>query len=102
MNSLLTIVLPVRIDCRERLDNLKAVLTWIDKMEYPIILLEADRSPKTNTLIEAFKHIRYHFVEDCQKVFHRTKYINDLLRMAKSKVQTFRFHQPFLKNWMII
>lgn len=36
MNSLLTIVLPVRIDCRERLDNLKAVLTWIDKMEYPL------------------------------------------------------------------
>lgn len=85
MNSLLTIVLPVRIDCRERLDNLKAVLTWIDKMEYPIILLEADRSPKTNTLIEAFKHIRYHFVEDCQKVFYRTKYINDLLRMADTE-----------------
>lgn len=86
MSTTLNILLPVRIDSEDRLNNLKAVLSWVDNIECPILLLEADQTPKLDTLINSFKHISYHFVEDGNPIFHRTKYINDLLRMAKSEI----------------
>lgn len=82
MNTTFAIVLPVRIDNADRLDNLKTVLYWVDKIGCPIILLEADRIPQVDTIISLYEHVRYCFVEDKNKVFHRTKYINVLLRMA--------------------
>lgn len=82
MNTTFAIVLPVRIDNADRLDNLKTVLYWVDKIGCPIILLEADRTPQVDTIISLYEHVRYCFVEDKNKVFHRTKYINVLLRMA--------------------
>lgn len=86
MSTTFTIVLPVRIDCTDRLDNLKTVLSWIDRIGCPIILLEADRTPKVNSIIALYEHVSYHFVEDKNKVFHRTKYINDLLRMTAADI----------------
>lgn len=86
MSTTLNIVLPVRIDSEDRLDNLKAVLSWVDNIGCPIILLEADKTPNLDTLIDSFKHISYHFVEDENPIFHRTKYINDLLRMSKAEI----------------
>ena len=84
MNATVSIVLPVRIESEERLENVKVVLSWIDKIGCPIILLEADQMPRLKVVISPLKHVVYHFVKDNNIVFHRTKYINLLLHMSKS------------------
>lgn len=86
MNATFTIVLPVRVDSTDRLDNLKVILSWVDKIGCPIILLEADRVPLVNSIIPFYKNVCYYFVEDENKIFHRTKYINDLLRMTEADI----------------
>lgn len=101
MNTTFNIVLPVRIDSEDRLDNLKTVLSWVDDIGCPIILLEADKTPKMDTLIGSFKHIIYHFVEDKRPIFHRTKYINDLLRMSKAEIVAVWDADVFLPNSQI-
>lgn len=86
MTTVFSIVLPVRVDCRDRLDNLKAVLSWIDTIGCPVILLEADQTPRLKSVVTLYKHVRYYFVEDKNKAFHRTKYINDLLRLTDADI----------------
>ncbi len=86
MSATLTIVLPIRIDCTDRLDNLMAVLSWVDRIGCHVIVLEADRAPQVDSIVAQYKHVSYHFVADDNKVFHRTKYINELLRMADTSI----------------
>jgi len=86
MNTTFSIVLPVRVESEGRLDNVKTVLSWIDKIGCPIILLEADTTPQLNAVITSLNHVIYHFVEDGNTVFHRTKYINELLRMTDADI----------------
>jgi predicted glycosyltransferase involved in capsule biosynthesis len=86
MVNTFTIVLPVQVDSKNRLDNLKTVLTWIDKIGCNIILLEASNRPQLEKIANTFNHVTYHFVEDKNKVFHRTKYINELLHMAETNI----------------
>ncbi len=83
MNNI-TIVLPIRIENEDRLENVKTVLLWLDKMDVPIILLEADKTPYLKGIIAKYKHVTYHFVKDPNDVFHRTKYINMLLLMSST------------------
>lgn len=71
MNNI-TIVLPIRIENEDRLENVKTVLLWLDKMDVPIILLEADKTPYLKGIIAKYKHVTYHFVKDPNDVFHRT------------------------------
>lgn len=86
MSITFNILLPARIDSEDRLNNIRTVLSWVDKIGCSIILLEADKAPKLDTLVDSFKHISYHFVKDENPIFHRTKYINDLLRMSKAEI----------------
>ncbi|CDN30598.1 hypothetical protein BN938_0493 [Mucinivorans hirudinis] len=79
----LTIVIPVRIDSAERLRNLNFVLNRLRELEgLKIIVLEADIVPKTDN----YEGVRKVFVEDCNPLFHRTKYINILNSLADTKL----------------
>lgn len=86
MDGIFSVVMPVRIDWDERLENLKAVLAWTDKIGCPIIVLEADKEPHCRFAETDYKHTEYIFVEDSAAVFHRTKYINILLRHVHTTV----------------
>lgn len=90
MNDL-SFVIPVRIDTFQRLENLIACVEFLRKQyESPILVLEADsyRSAILPTLLE--KKALYHFREDRDTIFHRTKYINDLVGMVDT---------PFVAVW---
>ncbi len=85
MKSLLTIVFPVRIDSKERLENLRTALRHLAGWGCRIIVLEADGTPALEA--EAWpEHVEYTFVEDTSAVFHRTRYINELLHMAGTDI----------------
>lgn len=79
-------VIPVRIDSAERARNLSLVVEHLSEMENVlIIILEADKTPLVDPL-KYSQNIWYHFIEDRNEVFHRTKYINLLLQIAPTSI----------------
>ena len=82
----LTILIPIRIDSDERLRNLRYVVAYLERLNCKTIVLEADSSQNIPVAELKNKYLEYRFVEDRNKCFHRTRYINQLLRMAHSKV----------------
>lgn len=81
----LTLLIPIRIDSDDRLENIKMMLEYtLDIFKgIHIILLEADKTKKIPK--ELLKNIEYLFVSDYDEIFHRTKYINKLIKISKTK-----------------
>ncbi len=81
-----TFVIPVRIDSAERENNLDTLLTFLSaKKNAQILILEADKKQCYHLKV-AYPNVNYKFVEDTDPIFHRTKYLNDLLRAAKTRI----------------
>lgn len=81
----LSIVIPVRIDSLERLANLQAVVKFLlQQTKSPIIILEADTISSIENL-EISDRVHIIFRKDDNPIFHRTKYINELLRIAQTQ-----------------
>jgi predicted glycosyltransferase involved in capsule biosynthesis len=70
-------LIPVRIDSKERFENINWIIEFIWKyFNTTIIVLEADETERFhNSLVS-----RKIFVKDHDRVFHRTKYINKMIR----------------------
>lgn len=81
----LTIGIPVRIDSKERKENLYTVTRYLSVLKCRIIVMEADVEPH---VCEISKNglIEYQFIKDNNAVFHRTHYINQLLQLADTEV----------------
>jgi len=78
----LSILIPVRIDSEERLENLRLVTSYLAlNFNCEIIVLEADRSPKVDKN-DLPREIIYHFIRDEKESFHHTRYNNRLLSMS--------------------
>lgn len=72
----LTILIPIRIDSKCRLENIQSVLNYLKKwVECSVLVLEADLTEKVN-VPEGINKI---FIEDHNPVFYRTRYINKWL-----------------------
>lgn len=85
-NRNVTFVIPVRIDSSERSENLDMVLRQLShRKQTTILILEADIKPLYN-LKKGYSNVKYLFVEDHDPVFHRTKYLNQLLREAETEL----------------
>lgn len=82
----LTIGIPVRIDSEERKANLSTVVSHLSGLACRIIVLEADVRPQVQDWTDCDGVVDYKFVEDANPVFHRTRYINMLLRMSSTEV----------------
>lgn len=86
IEKVLSIVIPVRIDSDNRLANLKTVLGWTKNIGCRLTLLESDKSPRLSGISKKYAHVDYVFVYDTAPVFHRTKYINELLECATTDI----------------
>lgn len=85
LSNICTFVMPFRIECLERQRNLIFTINWLASLRAKIILLEADVEPKADK--KFFPEIvEYIFVEDSNPVFHRTHYINMLLKQATTDI----------------
>lgn len=85
LHDICTFVIPFRIDSDERLRNLKAVLKWLEPLNAVIILLEADKLPKADGVFTN-KNITYIFIEDVNPIFHRTYYINMMMKKVRTEI----------------
>jgi glycosyltransferase involved in cell wall biosynthesis len=98
----LTIVIPVRIDCRERKENLDTVIhCFLNETSAKIIVLEADKEQLYNYPISN-KRLLIHFVKDDDPVFHRTRYLNQLLKMSETNIVGIWDTDVILKTKQII
>lgn len=81
-----TFLLPVQIDSKDRLINTYTILRYIDRyFKTNILLLEADnlskiKIPHLNT------NIKYIFIKDTNKIFHRTHYLNLMIKQCKTSI----------------
>lgn len=78
-------LIPIRVDSNDRIENLKIVVNYIQSVfSTTIIILEADNLQKIDP--STLSGITYHFVEDNNPIFHRTKYINHLIYLADTPI----------------
>jgi hypothetical protein len=84
-DNAVTFVISVRINFPERKRNLYLLLESLRQIpNSSVIILEADKEPHFECPTDDF--ISYYFVEDSDRIFHRTKYRNMLLSMAKTRI----------------
>lgn len=82
----LTVIIPVRIDCIERMENLDAVLYLLLKTTSAyVIILEASNKQKY-FYNGSTDRIKYIFIEDHDPIFYRTHYLNQLLKIARTDI----------------
>lgn len=86
ITSELTIVIPIRIDSKERKENLDIVLYYLlNTTNVAIITLEADTEQRYYYKQEN-NRLTHIFVKDYNPIFHRTRYLNKLLNLAKTNI----------------
>lgn len=81
----LTLLIPVRIDTRQRMENLEGVLEYYHRYGFRILLGEEDVKPKCDFLTYRFPHLDYHFFSSNQTYFYRTQVLNTLIRKATTR-----------------
>lgn len=80
----MTFCIPVRIESPYRMQNLRTLLNYLSRsIDTNYIVLEADQQAlfENDTDVE---NLSYVFVKDEDTIFHRTKYINQMICMAKT------------------
>lgn len=81
----ISVIIPVRIESKEREDNLRFVLSHLLKYSFIYIdIIESDNEQKFYPM--GHERLRYRFIMDNQTVFHRTRYLNMLLKGAQHSV----------------
>jgi hypothetical protein len=79
-----TFLVPLRIDSSERKENADTLIKYtFQHFNTFFIVLEADATRKFYPEKEP-EGFRHEFIEDTNEVFHRTKWINRLISMAKT------------------
>ncbi|TKG94395.1 hypothetical protein EYV94_14040 [Puteibacter caeruleilacunae] len=82
-----TFLIPVRLDSIDRLVNLRAILIFLEQhFETNIHILEADRY--NTKLIQGIisSNVKYSFIKDYDPIFHRTMYINKMVRDSHTSI----------------
>ena len=83
-----TFIIPVRIDCKERLENAQITINYLLKYFNTTIIL-TENGPKSNWDKFGFgenPNLQYIFQKNKNPLFHKTKILNDMLAMVKTKV----------------
>ena len=81
----LTVLMPVRIESLVRLENVLAVLGYLERyFKINVMVWEADQ--KNNGILQRqiSDRVNYSYVYDCDPVFYRTSYINRMANDAST------------------
>lgn len=80
----ITFCIPIRVESQYRMQNLNSLLQYLNiYLDTNYLILEADQISRFKNDLD-IKNIDYIFVKDEDEIFHRTKYINQMLKMAKT------------------
>lgn len=79
----LTVGIPVRIDSKQRLRNLEILIGFLkNKIKTNILIIEEGYVSRIHESIK--KDVHFIFVPQKQDLFHRTKYINQMLSLTNT------------------
>ncbi|MBN7814704.1 glycosyltransferase family protein [Algoriphagus pacificus] len=81
-----TVLIPLRIDTVNRLENTLVTVDYLNSnFDTQISVLEA--SERNSHLLKRLlpQEVNFSFIEDLDNIFHRTKYINQLVRTVKTE-----------------
>ena len=81
----LTVGIPIRSGREGRKANVATIVNYLNVLQCRIIVLEADSHEKMRNLNMA-ECVDYFFVKDSERVFHRPRYINQILKLAQTEM----------------
>jgi len=82
-----TFIIPVRFDSQDRRDNFKTSIEYLLRnFDTNIIVLESDSVSNEGFVKSVSNEVRYVFEENGEKLFHRTKLLNDMTKMANTNI----------------
>lgn len=82
-----SILIPLRLDSLDRLENIVYVVKYLIKyLDINIFILHADKIQRNYVSRLLPQECNYIFVEDIDPIFHRTYYINRLYEMVESSI----------------
>lgn len=82
-----TFLIPIRIDSIDRLENLVAIISFLNEQFMTNIQLLEASSFNNGILSELLpKNVKIEFIEDHDPVFHRTRHINNLLKSTNTSI----------------
>lgn len=87
MNEHITFILPVRIDSEYRRNNIKTILNFYRvNSSFRFLIIEADSEARLSPADYNYRNVTYRFICDNNPIFHRTKYINQMLRIVETRL----------------
>lgn len=81
-----TIIIPIRLDSIERLENISTVVRYLKKnLNTNILVIQASQYDNTFLKKCLVRGVKIEFVEDRDNVFYRTKYINKMMNYVQTE-----------------
>lgn len=82
-----TFIVPVRFDSQDRKDNFKTSMSFLLRnFDTNIIVLESDENSNEEFVKSISEKIKYVFEKNDEKLFHRTRLLNDMTKMSETNI----------------
>lgn len=82
-----TFIVPVRFDSEDRRNNFKTSMNYLLRnFDTNIIVLDSDKESNEDFVKSISEKIKYIFEENDEKLFHRTRLLNDMTKMAETEI----------------
>jgi hypothetical protein len=82
-----TFIVPIRFDSEDRRNNFKTSMNYLLRnFDTNIIVLDSDKESNEEFVKSVSEKIKYVFEENDEKLFHRTRLLNDMTKMAETEI----------------
>jgi len=82
-----TFIVPVRFDSQDRKNNFKTSMSFLLRnFDTNIIVLESDENSNGEFVKSISKKIKYVFEKNDEKLFHRTRLLNNMTKMSETNI----------------
>lgn len=82
-----TFIVPIRFDSQDRKDNFKLSMNYLlNNFDTNIIVLESDKESNEEFVKSVSERIKYLFEKNDEKLFHRTRLLNDMTKIAETEI----------------
>jgi predicted glycosyltransferase involved in capsule biosynthesis len=82
-----TFIVPIRFDSEDRRNNFKTSMNYLLRnFDTNIIVLDSDKESNGEFVKSVSEKIKYIFEKNNEKLFHRTRLLNDMTKMAETEI----------------
>jgi predicted glycosyltransferase involved in capsule biosynthesis len=82
-----TFIVPIRFDSEDRRNNFKTSMNYLLRnFDTNIIVLDSDKESNEEFVKSVSEKIKYVFEKNDEKLFHRTRLLNDMTKMAETEI----------------